>query len=61
MPELDFFLFLQHSVPNVVSSFEYFSSFSETLRPYFSSFGSSFLIHRRGRWAVAQQDLTLIR
>lgn len=28
------------------SSFEYFSSFPQTLRPYFSSFGSLVLIHR---------------
>lgn len=38
--------FLPHSVPNVVSSFEYFESSRLTLRPLFSSFGSSVLIHR---------------
>ena len=38
--------FLQHSVPNVGSSFEYFESFRLTLRSFFSSFGSSVLIRR---------------
>ena len=45
VPELDLF-FLQPSVSNVVSSFEYFESFRLTLRSFFSSFGSSVVIHR---------------
>ena len=42
--ELDFFLQM------FFSSLEYFSSFPQTLRPYFSSFGSSVLIHRTILW-----------
>lgn len=44
VPELDFFFQM------FFSSFEYFSSFRQTLRPYFSSFGSLVLIHRMILW-----------